>query len=199
MIRPPTALLLASMLTLAACDETDAVAVRISLHDDLSGTVRTSGLVLPVVDPPVQQESHGATWDSRVAVSCASGSFAEISKLAIADITFGAGVGGEGIGFARVVLPRGEAARWPRVFVPLSAKEREAAAAALDPAGKSTAVGETIKIEVELPTAVVGNGITGKTRGTRASAEGEVATLIVPLDTISTPGDPIVWHLTWQK
>jgi len=39
-----------------------------------------------------------------------------------------------------------------------------------------------IKIELELPAAVIGNGLTGKTRGTKVSAEGAIATLVVPLD-----------------
>jgi hypothetical protein len=199
MVRPSIAFLIASSLTLAACDETDAVAVRIRLRDDLSGTVRTSGLQLPSSGGPVQQASQGVTWENRVAVLCVTGSFPEFSKLKIADISFSAGEGGDGIGFARVVLPRGEAARWPKAFVPLSPEERKSVASALDPTEKTESVGDTIKIEIELPSAVVGNGVIGKTRGTKATAEGTVATLIVPINTATTPGDPIVWHLTWQR
>ena len=199
MNRRTAALLLASLLALPACDETDAVAVRVRLRDDLSGTIRTSGLALPGGDGPLQQSSEGAVWGSRVEMLCATGTFVDVSKLRVADITFGAGSGGQGIGFAQVTIPRGPDVRWPRAFVPLSSDERKSAAGALDPTGKSDAVGATLKIEVELPSAVVGNGVLGKPRGTKASAEGAVATLVVPIDTMSTPGDPVVWHLTWQK
>jgi hypothetical protein len=199
MVRPSTALLIALPLFLAACDETDAVAVRVKLRDDLSGTVRTSGLVLPAGDGPVQKLSEGATWGSRVEMVCATGTFVDLSKLRIADIAFGSGEGAQGIGFARVVLPRGPDVRWPKTFVPLTDDERKSVSGAIDPTGKSEAVGATLKIEIELPSAVVGNGVVGKTRGTKVSAEGSLATLIVPLDTMLTPGDPITWHLTWQK
>ncbi len=199
MLRPSTALILALPLLLAACDETDVVAVRVKVRDDLSGTVRTSGLSLPGADGPVQKASDGATWGSRVDIECATGTFVDLSKLKIADITFGGGEGGQGIGFVRVVLPRGPDARWPKTFVPLTPDERKSVSGAVDPTGKSEAVGATLKIEIELPSAIVGNGVVGKTRGTKATAEGSIATLIVPLETMTTPGDAITWHLTWQK
>jgi hypothetical protein len=199
MVRPSTALLIALPLLLAACDETDAVAVRIRLRDDLSGTVRTSSLVLPAADGPVQKASDGATWGTRAEMACATGTFVDISKLRIVDIAFGAGEGGQGIGFAKVVLPRGPDVRWPKNFVPMAEDERKGVAAALDPSGKSESVGTTLKLEIELPSAVIGNGVVGKTRGTKVTADGSVATLVVPLDAMTTPGDPITWHLTWQK
>jgi len=199
MVRPPIAVLVAFLLTLAACDESDVVAVRVRLRDDLSGTLRTSGLVLPGGSGPVEQASEGATWGSRVEMVCASGSFVDLSKLKIADIAFAAGEGGPGIGFVKVVLPRGPDVRWPKSFSALSEEERKSVAGALDPSGKTEAVGSTLKLEIELPSSVIGNGVIGKTRGTKVSAEGSVATLVVPFDTMLTPGDPITWHLTWQR
>lgn len=199
MIRPTSAILLVSLLTLSACDETDAVAVRIRLRDDFSGTVRTSGLVIPAEEGAIQRESQGVTWSNRVDIACANGTFASIESLRIADIEFGAGGADQAIGFARVLLPRGETARWAKTFVPLDANERKEAAGALDPSGRSLEVGATIKIELELPAAVIGNGLTGKTRGTKVSAEGAIATLVVPLDSVAKATEPIVWHLTWQR
>lgn len=199
MVRPTTAFLIALPLLLAACDETDAVAVRIRLRDDLSGTVRTSSILLPAADGPVQKASDGATWGSRVEMACATGTFVDVSKLRIADIAFSAGEAGQGVGFAKVVIPRGPDVRWPKTFVPMAEDERKGVAGALDPSGKSESVGTTLKIELELPAAVVGNGIVGKTRGAKATADGAVATLIVPLDVMSTAGEPLTWHVTWQK
>ena len=199
MNRPAAALLLAFLVALSACDETDAVAVRVHLRDDFSGTLRTSGLLLPGADGPVQQSSEGAVWGSRVEMVCATGTFTDLSKLKVADITFSAGAGGQGIGFAQVSIPRGPDVRWPRAFVPLTETERKSVAGALDPTGKAENVGATLKLEVELPSVVVGNGVIGKMRGVKASADGAIATLVVPLETMSTPGDPLVWHLTWQK
>jgi len=199
MIRPSTAFLLVPLLMLPACDETDAVAVRIRLRDDFSGTVRTSGLVLPAEEGAIQRESQGVTWSNRVDIACANGTFTSIESLKIADIEFAAGGADQAIGFARVVIPRGEAVRWPHAFVPLDSAQRKEAASALDPSGRSLEVGATIKIELELPAAVIGNGLTGKTRGTKVSAEGAIATLVVPLDSVAKETEPIVWHLTWQR
>jgi len=187
------------LLVLGACDESDAVSLRIKVREDFSGTIRASSLVLPAADGLVQRETQGATWDSRVDVACAAGRFDGLSALKLSDLAISGGEAGEGLCFVRVVLPRGEAARWPRAFVPLSDDGRARVAGAIDPTGKAKTVGSTIKIEIELPATVVGNGLTGKSRGMKATAEGSVATLVVPLEQATTPGEPITWHLTWQK
>jgi hypothetical protein len=199
MIRTRTAVLLLSLLTLPACDETDAVAVRIRLRDDFTGTVRTSGLVLPSEEHAVERETQGVTWGNRIDIACSSGTFSSIEALRIADIEFSAGSANDLVGFARVVIPRGEGVRWAKTFVPLDATQRKEAAGALDPSGRSVEVGSTIKIEFELPSTVIANGLTGKTRGVKASAEGAIATLVVPLETIHHGTESIVWHLTWQR
>ena len=202
MLRPAALLALASLMSAAAlsgCDETDAVSVRVRLKEDFSGTVRTSGIAIPPAEGSVQQASAGADWGSRVEMICATGTFADVNKLKICDIAFAAGNGGEGIGYLQVTIPRGPDVRWPRAFVPLDDAERKSVAGALDPSGKADAVGTTIKLEVELPSAVVGNGFVGKARGTKTTMEAGIATIVIPLDVMTTPGDPLVWHMTWQR
>lgn len=184
---------------LSGCDETDLVAIRIHLKDDLTGTVATSALAQPTVEGALQVESQGATWESRVDVACAAGRFESLSGLKLADLVFHAGEAGDGLCFVKLVLPRGEQARWPRALVPLSSEERGKASSAIDPSGGTKNVGSVIKVAIELPKSVVSSGLTGKTRGTKATYEGAVATLVVPLDTAQSEGESIVWHLTWQK
>jgi len=192
-------LLSVALLALAACDETDAVAVRIKLRDDLSGQVTTSNVAAVTSDTPLQAATQGANWESRAQIVCAAGRFAAISQLKIADIAISSGDGGEGFAFVRISLPRGEDAQWHKLLVPLSVQERQSAAAALDPSGKTKNIASTIKLEIELPSTVVGNGLFGRARGMKLKAEGATATLIVPVDIASTAGDPIVWHVTWQR
>jgi hypothetical protein len=200
MLRPAAALLvLASVVALAGCDETDAVAVRLHLKEDFTGTVRTSGIAIPPAEGAVQQASAGIDCGSRVEMICATGNFSDVNKLKVCDITFAAGNGGQGIGYLQVTIPRGPDVRWPKAFVPLDDAERKSVAGALDPSGKADSVGATIKLEVELPSAVVGNGFVGKARGTKTTMEAGIATIVVPLDVMSTPGDPLVWHMTWQR
>jgi hypothetical protein len=189
----------ALLLVLSACDETDAVAIRVRLHEDFSGQVTTSNVALLESEAPLQQATQGVEWQSRAQIVCAAGHFAALGSVKMADIEWNTGDGGGGLAFVRIALPRGQSARWHKLLVPLSAEERTQAAAALDPSGRSKNVASMIKIEIELPSAVVGNGLTGRTRGIKAKAEGTTATLIVPLDVAAAEGDPIVWHLTWQR
>jgi hypothetical protein len=194
------AFLIASLLLLlSACDETDAVAVRIRLRDDFSGQVTTSNVALMPAESPLQQSTQGVEWQSRVEILCGAGHFAALSAVKMADIDLSSGEGSEGLAFARVSLPRGEAARWHKLLVPLTAEERASSALAIDPSGRTKNVASTIKIEIELPSAVVGNGLTGRAHGIKVKAEGSTATLVVPLDVAQSAGDPIVWHLTWQR
>ncbi len=199
MLRTAAPLLLACIAALAGCDETDAVAVRVRLKEDFSGTVRTSGIAIPAAEGSVQSASAGVDWGSRVEMICATGAFADVNKLKVCDLSFVAGNGGDGIGYLQVTIPRGPDARWPRAFVPLDDAERKSVAGALDPSGKADSVGTSIKLEVELPSQVVGNGFVGKARGTKTTMESGIATIVVPLDVMTTPGDPLVWHMTWQR
>jgi hypothetical protein len=83
--------------------------------------------------------------------------------------------------------------------VPFDERARIDAAGALDPSGKSKDIGSNLKVVVELPAPAIGNGVTGKVRGTKASIEGSTATLIVPIQHARAGTEPLVWHLTWQK
>ncbi len=199
MQRPAIAPAVLASILLPGCDETDAAAVRVRLENDLGGTVTASALELPASGGSVVEKAKGAEWTSRVSVVCNTGRFDDLSKLQLADLGFASGTNPNGLAYASVTLPRGEAAVWPRMLVPLNGEERAKSARAFDPSGKTTEVGATVKLEFTLPASVIGNGLSGKTRGVRLSADGNVATLLVPIDTALTAGDPIVWHMTWQR
>ncbi len=139
------------------------------------------------------------SWKSRVDLRCATGEFARLSELGLSDATVSAGEGEGGLCFLRLSLPRGPEIHWARELVPLDAAERKSAATAFDPSGQATEVGATVKFEITLPTNVIGNGVTPRPRGTKFKADGNVATLTVPVETALSQGEPIVWHLTWQK
>ena len=186
-------------LLFTSCDESDTIALHLRVNADLSGSLTSTALAPGTSQSRMQEVTEGASWKSRVDLVCSAGDFTSINQLKLADIVLSGGAGTDGFSFLRVSLPRGEKVRWAEALVPLSKDERARAALALDPSGKSKDVGETIKIEITLPSDAIGNGVTGKTRGMKASAEGNVATLLVPVDIAKTAGDPIVWHLTWQK
>lgn len=202
MLRSPRAsavFVLLAPLMLGACDESDAVSVHLRLRDDFSGTITASGLVGPAGPGRVESASSGANFEDRVEVAAASGRFAALNGLKVGDIAFAAGEAGEGFRFIKVTVPQGAPSQWPNLFVPLDEQARLKAAGALDPSGKSKDVGTSLKIEIELPGAVIGDGVVGKVRGTKSSHEGSIATLIVPLQAARAATEPLVWHLTWQK
>jgi hypothetical protein len=187
------------VLLLAGCDENDAVSIRIRLKEDGTGTMTTSGLLVPPDATRIEGKTQGVTYEKRVQVSGATGHFAALAGVAVADIVFSGGEGEGGFRFVKITLPQGAAAQWPDAFVPLDERTRLDAAGAIDPSGKSKDIGANLKIEIELPAPVVGNGATGKVRGTKNTVEGSIATLIVPIQGSRQANEPLVWHLTWQK
>jgi hypothetical protein len=193
------ALLVALPLVLSGCDENDAVSIQVRLKDDGTGTLTVCGMLLPTAPARVETASKGVEFDRRVELSAATGRFTALTGAAVADITFSSGEGEGGFRFVKVVVPQGAAAQWPDIFVPFDERARIDAAGALDPSGKSKDIGSNLKIVVELPAPAIGNGVTGKVRGTKASIEGSTATLVVPIQHARAGTEPLVWHLTWQK
>lgn len=192
-------LLLALPLFLSACDENDAVSIKVRLKDDGSGTLTVSGILLPPAPARVELATKGVAYDKRVEMSAATGRFAALTGISVADIEFKSGEGEGGFRYVRVTLPQGASSQWPDAFVPFDERTRLDAAGALDPSGKAKDLGSNLKIELELPAPVVGNGATGKVRGTKVSIEGATATLVVPIQPARGASEPLVWHLTWQK
>jgi hypothetical protein len=187
-----------SVLVLAsACDEDNAISVRLRLQEDLSGTVITSALAQPVGPGAVEAATAGATFDRQVELRGAKGKFGALEGLRVGDVTFSAGASESGLRWARVEIPTGEAATWPALFVPLDEAARRSAADAFEVASKARDVGTTFKIEIELPSSVVSLGATGKVRGTKSSADGRIATLVVPIQAAKLGKEPLVWQLTW--
>lgn len=199
MFKPSCIALILASLCLTACDENDAVSIRIRLRDDATGMLTTSGILAPTEATRVETAVTGVTVENRVQVSAASGRFTALNGIKVGDVAFSSGEGGDGLRYVKVLVPQGANAQWPDLFVPLDETARLKAAGALDPTGKSKDVGSALKLEIELPAPVIGNGLTGKVRGTKASSEGNVATLVVPIQAARGAADPLVWHITWQK
>jgi hypothetical protein len=193
------ALLFALPLVLSGCDENDAVSIQVRMKDDGSGTFTVSGMVIPTEPARVETASKGVTFDRRVELSAATGRFTALTGTSVSDITFSSGEGEGGFRFVKVVLAQGAASHWQDIFVPFDERARLDAAGALDPSGKSKDIGSNLKVVIELPAPAIGNGVTGKVRGTKATVEGGTATLIVPIQGSRAGTEPLVWHLTWQK
>jgi hypothetical protein len=190
-------------LTLAAlmngCDETDLVAVRLWVEPDLSGRLATSSVSIPEPGRPPAVRAAGVAWKERLDVASAVGDFGSLAELQVEDIVFRAGQAGERLVWIEVELPRGPDARWPRALVPLSQDERRGVAQAVDPSGRLKEVGGTVKLEIHLPSRVIGHGMNTRPRGAKEKAEGEIATLLVPIERALVDEEPLLWHVTWER
>lgn len=191
--------LAAATLLLAGCGEEDATSVKITLNPGGGGEVLASSLSIPAQPGPVESGSSGAAWSARAVVNVAKGTFADINALKIADLSF------EVVGTSQemlvVTLPRGTSARWPVTLSIPDVGTRAQATGALDPGAKQRAsrFGTTVKLEVTLPGNVVATGVNGKTAAIQATFDERTATLLVPVDEAFKSGEPLRWHVSWEK
>ncbi|MBI3845605.1 MAG: hypothetical protein HY292_13300 [Planctomycetes bacterium] len=188
----------ALVLGISACDANDLVSLRIRLKDDFSGTVVTSSLATPLAGP-VDQASRGVAWKDRLAVIGTAGSFDDVSKLAIDDVTFASGKTPDGTSYLSITLPFGPASRWARTLVPMTSEERTRIAPIFDPTGEVKTLAAKIKFEIELPAAPTAHGVSPPVTGVKEEVEDNKATLLVPVDAVLGTSRTMTWQLTWRK
>ena len=200
---------LLALLTVA-CEETDVVAIRVRLEDPARGTVVVHSLQAPRNQGPVESASQGVDWQQRMNLVCASGRFSDIGQLHVEDITFSGGATSKGAGYVQVSLPRGPKARWPGIVADAAPDQLQKAGRFLQPSGELK-LGTALKIEIELPGAVVAQGTkpqlhkvktaTANLRHEkdRSKAKNRLATLVVPLELARQGAGDIVWHVMWQE
>jgi hypothetical protein len=180
-----------------ACDEEDAISVRVRLDADMKGSLITSALAAPTGPGAVESASSGVTFEREVVLRGAKGRFESLDGLSVGDVRFAAGRGDGGLSWIRVEVPTGPDARWPALFVPIGEAERRSAAEAFELSGGARDLGRTFQVSIELPAEVVSHGLRGKLRGTKNASDGKVATLTVPVQPAREGTEPLVWQITW--
>ena len=186
------------VLALVGCDESDLVSIRIRLNKDYSGTLVTSGLMIPAEPSALERASHGVAWRDRLQVIGASGAFDNVAKLSIEDIVFSCGGGSDGPSYVTINVPRGPQARWVRALAPLSLDERKRATEIFDPTGKVKELGSLVKLQIDFPGPVIAHGVSPSPTGCKEEAEEARATLVVSVETALSQGGVLVWQLTWR-
>ncbi len=194
----PTALLL-SLAALTACSGDQLVGVHVTLAEDGAGTITTRALTVP--DPARVEAAAGGTvdWQARAAVVASQGRFARLSDVKIGGPTglrFAATLDGEQPS-VRVYVPRGAAQQWVQALVP-DAPQRRSLAPVYDPTGRTREVGDTIRLELELPGEVVASSVHPPGRGIEADRERKRAYLLVPAREAIKEGEELVWDVTWR-
>lgn len=182
---------------LAGCDDEDLTSIRVSINADGSGTIMASAVAVPEEPTGIERGTVGATWSDRVTVTAATGTFETLSQLVVADISFSQVVSASGIVTLAVVLPLGAEAQWTKMISPMSQAQREESARAFDRDGKIKSLGSKLKLVIELPNDVVGNGVTPRLSGVSPSNKDNVAELLIPVDTALEATGSLQWLLTW--
>ena len=199
-------------VSIAGCDDTDVISLRLALADDGSGTVTVNSVQVPEAPGPVERGTSGATWSQRVNLVAASGSFEDLSSLRVEDIAFERGHSGENAGYVQVTLPLGAEAQWPDLLVAAESDQLDAASATVDPTGK-VKLGKAFKIVLALPGRVVAQGTRPETRQAKMKIidavpadgddpdahENRVATLVVPLGMVRAATGTLTWHVIWSR
>lgn len=185
---PRSGLLTLLWIFAAACSESDAVSVRVVLAADGSGTIATAGLRIPSDPLPYETVAKGAVWTDRANLYCGKGTFKDIAALDLAGIRFTLTTTPEGRSFLHVNLPCGAGAAWCAAFAPAPAEQRKASVT-LDPTGKITSAGVTLKLEIEVPGEVAGIGIAPNLRGSSTDKFKQRATVILPIKAVLESSD----------
>ena len=200
MHRPSRSLSLLFLLltSLCACSGGELVGVYINLEKDGSGKLTTRALVEPKADGASELRVGGVEWTGRAALVSRQGTFTRLGDVALA---------GTGVRFStpatddrpslRVYVQRGPGAEWVRSLVP-EETARRAMARIYDPTGKTTDIGDTIRLEIAVPSDVVTSGVLPAGRGLEAAREGRRAYLLIPVRTALETGEELVWDISWR-
>jgi len=184
---------------LAGCDEEDLTSIRISFDADGSGTIMASAVA--VLDQPtgIEAGTMGATWSDRVTMTAAAGAFETLSELVVGGISFHHDMSASDMMSLSVTIPLGAEAGWTTMISPMTPAQRAESARAFDRDGRIKSLGSTFKMVIELPSDVVGNGVTPRLTGVSPSTRHNTATLLIPVDTALAATGSLTWHLTWVR
>ncbi len=190
--------LLLTLLALSACSGGELVGVYVNLAKDGSGKLTTRALVEPKADGAAEMRVGGVEWTGRAALVSRQGTFARINDVTLA----GTGVrfstpGSDDRPSLRVYVQRGPGAEWVRALVP-EETARRAMARIYDPTGKTNEIGDTIRLEIAVPSDVVTSGVLPAGRGLEAAREGRRAYLLIPVRTALEAGEELVWDISWK-
>ena len=198
----PTALCLLLLPLLCACGGGELVGVHVALGADGAGTVTVRALAPSTTAPKAAAAARGAQWKVHAQLVSSQGSFQKIQELDLGDggITFSPQLGGDRPGL-RVRIRRGADAAWVSQLTPERA-QRQALASAYDPTGRTSEVGDVIRLEVRAPGRVLASGVLPTGRGVEADRDGDKAVLLLPARTARTDKDgdgDFVWDISWLE
>lgn len=180
----------------AACSGNEIVGLHVRLHPDGAADVTARALVASPAPSPAETAAKGITWNQRAALVHSQGAAAKL-----ADVRFG----DDALQFVprmdanklTVRIARSATAGWVAALAP-DKRTRGELAGVYDPSRKTTEVGDTLRLEFELPGAAVSSSVLPSARGVEAGRDGKRAWLSIPVETAREAGETLTWDVTWN-
>lgn len=181
---------------LAACSGSEIVGLHVKLQADGAATITARALVDAPAPGRVEGEGAGVEWSQRAALVYSQGKAAKVEALRFGDDALSVTQYPEAKKLT-VRLKRSPKAGWVTALVP-DRPVRQKLAAVYDPLGKTKEIADTLRLEFELPTAVIGSSVLPSARGVEADRESNRAYLTIPVETARDNGEDLTWDITWQ-
>jgi hypothetical protein len=181
---------------LAACSGNEIVGLHVRLHPDGSADVTARALVASPAPSPAETAAKGVTWNLRAALVHSQGAVAKLADLRLGDdaLQFLPRMDANKV---TVRIARSATAGWVAALAP-DKRTRGELAGVYDPSRKTTEVGDTLRLEFELPGAAVSSSVLPSARGVEAGRDGKRAWLSIPVETAREAGETLTWDVTWN-
>ena len=180
------------------CASQDPAGIRIAVDAGGKGTMTIAALTAPAVATVQPTASKGVKWTDGVQLTITAGDFESIDDVAFEDLIVDAADFTADSGTVRIVIPRGDDARWYRALH-VSAKQRAAMQKALERAIQKVELNENLTIAVEMTGAEVAANLVQTVPGVGVSAKRGVATIVIPMDVLEKSGSPMVLAINWER
>jgi len=181
---------------LAACSGNEIVGLHIRLHPDGAADVTARALVASPSPSPAEAVVKGVDWHQRAALMHSQGAAAKLADLRFGDdaLQFVPRMDANKL---TVRIARSATAGWVAALVP-DKRTRGELAGVYDPRRKTTEVGDTLRLEFDLPGAAVSSSVLPSARGVEADRDGKRAWLSIPVETAREAGETLTWDVTWN-
>jgi hypothetical protein len=181
---------------LAACSGSEIVGLHVRVHPDGGADVTARALVATPPSGPVEAAAKGVAWSQRAALVYSQGAATKLADVRLGDdsLQFVPRMDANKV---TVRLQRRADAGWVAALAP-DKRTREQLASVYDPSRKTTEVGDTLRIELELPGPANGSSVLPTARGVEAGRDGKRAWLSIPVETAREAGEALTWDVTWN-
>ena len=192
-------LAIVAMAVLAGgCSSQDPAGIRIVMDAGGKGTMTVAALTTPGISTIRPTASKGVKWTDGAQLTITVGDFESIDDVSFEDLVVDATDFAADGGTVRVVIPRGDDARWYRALH-VSAKKRTAMQKALDQTIQKVELNENLTIAVEITGASVAANLVQTVPGVGVTAKRGVSTIVIPMSVLEKSGSPMVLAINWER